>query len=560
MKPLIPALFRQAHQQQRAAVRLLLLAGLLLATLSITPLMNITAQEGLPPFRIDPSLPADIAVNANQGLGQCHWLASNILSQPYVSWAYDASPAISSWSVIEPESGVFNWDPLDAEIAKARALGKRIWLELHTSEGQTPQWARDAGVVVVGSRGGVPVPWNETYQRLLRRAVHAMAARYDDDPTVDAINVAAGGCYGEMSICSASTDKKAWEQAGYTDERFIEAVKQIIDIYLEPEIWDFVGDPTLGHGFVKTPVVLQLGSGLYGHTISVIQPVAEYAMSKYGMRVWLKYNGFGSGYDMGWLYEQYAATTRVGYEPAGNSLEFLMKPGEFMQTALEQHTSFLCLQETYYAVSDPKWEDARTLAARHLGAQIVTLGADAPPQVLAGQEWKVVTHWVNRGTTPLMRPERQGVKDVPASYDIAIALVDTMAGSVVWEDRFTPSIPTTQWYSATPVRIEQALTVPVSVAGGSYDLRVALVNPNLAEDNPQRRLRLVNVELDDGSSRYTVGRVRVLNEPTPTAAPVPTPASTAAETVTPSTGSSGWLGRLLSTICDWVRSLFAGLS
>ncbi len=559
MKHWTPMLFQRTRRQHRTASSSVVLAGLLLGTLCIALPIAINAQEGLAPFRIDPDLPADIVLNPNQGLGQCHYLAPDIVSLPYVSWAYDASVTISSWAVIEPESGTFNWDPLDAEIAKARALGKRIWLELHTSEGQTPQWARDAGVVVVGSRGGVPVPWNETYQQLLRRAVHAMAARYDDDPTVDAINVAAGGCYGEMTICAASTDKKAWEQAGYTDERFIEAVKQIIDIYLEPEVWDFVGDPALGHGFVKTPVVLQLGSGLYGHTISVIEPVAEYAISKYGMRVWLKYNGFGGSNDMGWLYEKYIATTRVGYEPAGNSLEFLMKPGEFMQTALEQHSSFLCLQETYYAISDPKWENARTLAARHLGAQIVTLGADTPEQVEVEQQWPVVTRWVNRGTTPLMRPERQGIKDVPASYDIAMALVDATTGSVVWEHTFTPSVPTTQWYSATPVTIEELTAVPAQVEGGTYDLRVALVDPNLEQDHPHRRFRLVNTHLDDGNGRYNVGRVTILNKPTPTAAPLPTPVATAAETAPPSTGSS-WLSRLLRSVWDWVRSLIARLS
>jgi hypothetical protein len=495
-------------------------------------------------------------VNAGQGLGQCHFLATDVLSRPYVSWAYDASEPISGWSTIEPEGGVYNWEPLDAQIAKAQTLGRRIWLELHTTEGQTPQWARDAGVEMVGSRGGAPVPWHETYQRLLRRAVHAMAARYDDDPTVDAINIAAGGCYGEMAICAPRTDKRAWEQAGYTDERFVETVKQIIDIYLEEEhVWE---DGSRSHGFLSTPVVLQLGSGLYGHTISVIQPVVDYAVSKYGSRVWLKYNGLGGGYDMGWLYEQYDTATRVGYEPAGNSLEFLMKPGEFMQTTLEHHASFLCLQETYYATSDRAWNEARLLAARHLGAQIVTLGADAPQQVGVEQEWPIVLQWVNRGTTPLMRTDLQGNRGVPASYDIGLALVDATDGSMAWEHTFTPSVPTTQWYSAAPVKIEEVAVVPASVAAGTYDVRVSLVSPDLAEDHPQRRFRLVNTELGDGSGRYTVGRVRLLNEPTPTPAPLPTPVSTVAETTPPGTGS-GWLSLIVNSIIDWLRSLLARL-
>jgi hypothetical protein len=243
-----------------ALLRPLILLALMLSLLSAVAVPDTRAEGKLPPFQMDPRLPSDVVLNRGQGLGQCHWLDTDILSNPYVSWAYDSSETISGWSTIEPQDGVLNWGPLDAQIAKAQALNKHIWLESHTSEGQTPQWARDAGVVVIGSRGGAPIPWSETYQRLLRRAVHATAARYDDEPTVDAVNVAAGGCYGEMTICSSPLDREAWEQAQYTDERFIETVKQIIDIYLEAEYaWK---DGTRTHGFLRTPVVLQLGSGL----------------------------------------------------------------------------------------------------------------------------------------------------------------------------------------------------------------------------------------------------------------------------------------------------------
>ena len=531
-------------------VRALLLAYLMLGLVSVATAQAAAPDNELPPFRIDPNLPPQVVLNADQGLGQCHWLATHILSTPYVSWAYDSSETASGWSAIEPQEGVFNWAPLDAEIAKARSLGKRIWLELHTTEGQTPQWVRDAGVVLVGSRGGTPIPWNETYQRLLRRAVHAMAARYDDDPTVDAINLMAGGCYGEMVICAPQTDQRAWEQVGYTDERFVEAVKQIIDIYLEEEYkWE---DGASTHGFLKTPVVLQLGSGLYGHTATVIQPVVEHAMAKYGMRVWLKYNGFGGGYDMGWVYQQYNTVTRVGYEPAGNSLDFLIKPRDYVRTALDQHASYLCLQEPYFDISEPKWKEAHELAARYLGTHIVSQGVDAPDRILAGYEYPFISNWVNRGTTPLMRPERQGVKDVPFSYDILIAFVNAANGSPVFEHSFTPAMPTTSWYTAEPIRIEEAIHIPTSVPAGKYDLRIALVNPNLPPNDEKRYFHLVNVDLHDGSGRYSVGQITVLSESTPiatvTTGPTPTPS--------PPLGKIGnWLSRLLRSIWQWFRNL-----
>jgi len=537
-------------------LRALLLLCLMLGLLPASGTRAALPDKELPPFRIDPDLPPQIVLNAEQGLGQCHWLDSTILSTPDVGWAYDASEASSGWKTIEPQDGIFNWALLDAQVGKARNLEKRIWLELLTTEGQTPQWARDAGVSVIGSRGGTPAPWNETYQGLLRRAVHAMAARYDDNPTVDAINLMAGGCYGEMVICAPRVDRRIWEQAGYTDERFIEAVKRIIDIYLEEEyVWE---DGSKSHGFLQTPVVLQVGSGLYGHTTAVIRPVVEYAMSKYGMRVWLKYNGWGGSYDMGWLYQDYDTVTRVGYEPAGNSLDFLNRPKEYVRTALEQHASYVCLQETYFDIVDPKWQEAREMAASYLGAQIVHQATQSPDSIVVGQEYTFITNWVNRGTTPLMRPERQGVKDIPASYHVAIAFVDAASGSPVFEHSFAPAVPTTKWYSAQPVRIEEVILIPASVPAGKYDLRIALLNPNLSTHDEHRYFRLTNVELHDGSGRYTVGQVTVRNQTTTTATAKPRLEPTRPPTAgQDETGN--WLTRILRALWEWLRGLFSRL-
>jgi hypothetical protein len=500
------------------------------------------AAEPLPPFGIDSSLPQDIVVNAEQGLGQCHWVSAAILSLPYVSWGYDAGETASGWAAVEPQPGVFEWTALDGEVNKAHGLGKHIWLELLTTEGLTPQWARDAGVTLVGSRGGTPVPWDETYQHLLRRAVHAMAARYDDDPTVDAINVMAGGCYGEMAICASETDAAAWEQAGYTDDRFIEAAEQIIDIYLEDDYqWE---DGSHSHGFRHTPVVLQLGAGLYGHTAAVIQPVVDYAVSKYGMRVWLKYNGLGAAYDMGWLYPQYNTATRVGYEPAGTTSDLMSRPKDYVQAALDQHASYLCLQEKYFDATEQQWQEARELAARYLGAQIVLQGVQSPEAVNAGQEYSFVTNWTNRGTVPLMRPERQGITDVPGSYDVWLGFRSPTSGATEFELTFTPEVPTTNWYTAQPIRIEQTIVIPATLAPGDYELQIALVNPDLPLDDQTRDFRLVNTALDDGTGRYTLGTITV-HAPAAT----PTPEATQPRSL------RGWLRTIWRAISQWVHDL-----
>ena len=532
----------------------MLVACVALGALAVGMTAAQSVEQTAPPFRIDPGLPTDIVVNAEQGLGQCHWIDTAVLGSPLVSWAYDARQAGSGWSTLEPQPGVFAWAPMDAQVGKARSLNRRIWLQLLTTEGSTPVWAQEAGVPLVGSRGGTPAPWDPTYQQLLRRAVHAMAARYDQDPTVDAIIVMAGGCYGEMAICAPEADRQAWEKAGYSDARFIEAVKQIVDIYLEDEhLWE---DGTRTRGFQHTPIVLQLGAGLYGHTSEVIVPVVEYAVAQYGMRVWLKYNGWGGRYDMGWLFEDYHALTTVGYEPMGNSPDFEEQPKEYVRAALDQHASFVCLQRSYHDIDNAEWEEAREMAARYLGAQIVHLGTEAPASVSPGEEYSFVTEWANRGTTPLKRPQRIEGKDVPASYDVVIALVDPGSGVTVFEHCFSPAVPTMQWHAAQQVRTEQMLTIPHAVPMGTYDLRIGLLDPNAPAQDRPRYFRLINAGPEDGAGRHTVGTITVLQPSvstgTPTVHAEPTPSSSAEET-------GNRLTTLLRQIWEWLRNLIPRL-
>jgi hypothetical protein len=186
------------------------------------------------------------------------------------------------------------------------------------------------------------------------------------------------------------------------------------------------------------------------------------------------------------------------------------------------------------------------MAARYLGAQIVHQGTEAPASVAPGQEYAFTTNWVNRGTTPLMRPERQGLKDVAASYDIVLAFVDAASGVPVLEHSFTPSVPTTAWYTAQPVRIEEAVDIPASLPAGTYDLRITLANPNPLAHEEHRHFRLVGADMFDGSGRYTVGQITVLQPSLPTLTPTPEPTST------PVDGGNPFL-RPLRSLWDWLR-------
>jgi len=146
------------------------------------------------------------------------------------------------------------------------------------------------------------------------------------------------------------------------------------------------------------------------------------------------------------------------------------------------------------------------------------------------------------------------VKDVPASYDILTAFVDAASDVPVFQHSFTPSTPTTEWYSAQPITIQAAIAIPGSVPTGEYDLRIALVNPNHSPYDARRYFRLVNVDLDDGGGRCTVGRITVLNEATPTATAAPAPTLTPTPTGGEEEGAN-WFCELLRSIWEWLCNL-----
>jgi len=159
----------------------------------------------------------------------------------------------------------------------------------------------------------------------------------------------------------------------------------------------------------------------------------------------------------------------------------------------------------------------------------------------------------------LIRSERQGVKAVPGSYDIQIAFVGAVSGITAFEYTFTPAVPTTKWYSAQAITVEETIPITADVPPGEYDLRIALVNPNLPAQDEQRFFHLVNTDQHDGHGRYTVGHIVVRDKvqtpipsatatvsisPTPTASPTPPPIS-----------PGNWFSRLLQAFEKWLHSL-----
>ena len=117
-----------------------------------------------------------------------------------------------NWSRLEPEDGRFDWNPLEADLAFAAREGipaaMRVMCANSGASGPvTPEWVWTAGAPchvwesvdysgrIVTNRS--PVFESPVFQRLHRRFLTALAAKYDGDPRFLGIDLGSYGNWGE---------------------------------------------------------------------------------------------------------------------------------------------------------------------------------------------------------------------------------------------------------------------------------------------------------------------------------------------------------------------------
>jgi len=482
--------------------------------------------------------------NPDQGLGECHSVS---YPREEISWAYPGGADVPWWR-IEPEEGKYDWTLLDDLVKKATSYRKKIWIQVSTTEGAVPDWAQGkvptAGTRCEGRAGGVcnpnlkgtPIPWNENYQTLLRKLIHKMAERYDNNPTVEAVLSMAGGCYGELSICNYrfEPDKSQWLNAGYSNERFRKAAEKIIDIYLEDSYtWP---DGSKTHGFIKTPVVLQLGMGLdeKNGAREISLPLAEHTTNKYGLRVWLKQNGWSNhtcgfykyqnDYDVAgdyqWLYKNFIGKTRVGYErghweridcgcSAACYTDYRFQLGNYKR-ALNDISSYGCISHTdaTKCTNDSECKKARNFFAKYAGAHIFLSNPQFSQNQPNSRQFNFVAKWRNAGNFPLVGQKRVGIKDEPVSYKFVFYLLDQQ-GKIKGRIGLEPSWPTTNWFGPDSFETKNSFTIPNSIRGGTYTFKLALEDEEREKGGTHPRFRLVETggltEDSESEGRYTLG-------------------------------------------------------
>lgn len=176
---------------------------------------------------------------------------SQVLANPYV----DGIVLHYSWAAIEPRDGVFNWNPVDSQIAQAKARGKKVslsvmagyqspsWLYAEGAEGFQFVWDKPWGPPLCSVQK-IPVPWDSIFLARWTAFVQAFGGRYSSNPTVSHVKIAGINSYTheiflphsvKVSVnggqCTTFNDVADWQAIGYTRTKVEAGWQQIADTY-----------------------------------------------------------------------------------------------------------------------------------------------------------------------------------------------------------------------------------------------------------------------------------------------------------------------------------------
>jgi hypothetical protein len=140
-----------------------------------------------------------------------------------------ASPVFSGivirqrWGTMNPGPGVYNWTFLDAQVLRARRLGKQYILAIYTGD-NSPLWL---GVPLFRM---APYPWDPTMLYWHGQMVAALGARYAVDPYLVGVELS-GPTRGPNGSLEMMLADNLTRQPGYSVPAMISAWCQCVDQY-----------------------------------------------------------------------------------------------------------------------------------------------------------------------------------------------------------------------------------------------------------------------------------------------------------------------------------------
>lgn len=166
------------------------------------------------------------------------WRHTDPAQYPYVVGGHMAF----QWSRIETTAqGVYNWQPIDSWLQAEAALNKPVGIAINSYDGLCcggawlPAWFMQQNpdgyvtCTINGQSHIVPKYWSTSYKQAWSNFIHAVAARYDNDPRVAWIETSVG-MFGETIPADNEVDA-CLAANGLTANGWVQTVNAITDIY-----------------------------------------------------------------------------------------------------------------------------------------------------------------------------------------------------------------------------------------------------------------------------------------------------------------------------------------
>lgn len=147
---------------------------------------------------VNPTISTDYLPNPGIGFQAMHDLDDPVLPETV---AYRRQQY--GWDTQNPAQGVYDWSPIDADIAAAAALGKQLSFRIYTMRGEifgghrVPAWVLSEGAQLLGN--GQPKYSDCVYQQRWSEFVEAMRVRYDGNPDIAFLDISGYGNFNEWS-------------------------------------------------------------------------------------------------------------------------------------------------------------------------------------------------------------------------------------------------------------------------------------------------------------------------------------------------------------------------
>lgn len=171
-----------------------------------------------------PSITTPTGFFAMVGLNTTSVEKARLLALPHVA----GMTAFVGWNELEPQAGQLDFSRLDADIALARAAGKKVTLGVFTGRGSLPSWLAAQGVRTWTTSQGTSLvhPADETFITLWSARVRQLGQRYADNPTVVQVTI----CGAAGTLCGPRYPELPAD-LGY--DQLLLHWQQVVDAYVQ---------------------------------------------------------------------------------------------------------------------------------------------------------------------------------------------------------------------------------------------------------------------------------------------------------------------------------------